>query len=492
MSPLHENEARILKLLKGSRVAGLDAIEKDLGIDADSALLALENLAESGAVRLSKIKAYDVSLTEEGKRYLKSFPEEELIKSLSGKKQERLSDIKNTVGLIWAKRNGWIETENGNARLTKAGEDAASGGADYAQRVLLNRIVHPGKEGIASVVDNNKSVVDNLIKRGLIMLRERNRVSGIDITDAGLKLSGAKTEEGIGALTRGMITSRGWAGKDFKGYDVNASSDVIYPARQHVMHEFIDVVRDIWLRMGFSEVEGPIVESAFWNFDALFEPQDHPSREMQDTFFLSNPKQIDIEDLELLDKVKKMHEKGWKEEWRAEVAKQALLRTQTTAVSARYINKFANAIESSYPLRLFSIGKVFRNESIDYKHLAELHQTDGIVIGNNLALSNLIETLKRFFSQLGIEARARPSYFPFVEPGLEMYYYDEKRGSITELGGAGIIRKEITKAMGTNKTVLAWGIGIERMLMRSIGVDLITDLYRNDIGWLNNRPELKI
>lgn len=175
------------------------------------------------------------------------------------------------------------------------------------------------------------------------------------------------------------------------------------------------------------------------------------------------------------------------------LAKQALLRTHTTSVSARHIRKFANAVESSYPIKLFSVGRVYRNESIDYRHLAEFYHTDGIIIGNNLTFANLIDTLKRFYSQFGFDdIRVKPAYFPFVEPGLEIYRYDEKRKNTMELCGAGIIRKEITKAMGTSKTVLAWGAGLERLLMNFSGVESITDIYRNDIGWLRSRPKIEI
>ena len=489
---MHEHETRILKLLKEKRISSLEGIEESLGIDSDAAMWALDGLSKSGAVKVSRVKTYEADIVNEGRDYLKSFPEEELVKSIGKKGQERLGDIKDNVALLWAKKNNWIEMREGYAKLTKAGAVAA-GGAGYAQRTVLEGISHADEGSIGLVLEKNRDVVGTLVKRGLLRVKERERISSIEITDAGAKLSGAKPEGGMGELTREIILSKSWMGRDFKKYDVNASSETFYPAREHLMHEFIDTVRGAWLNMGFSEMEGPIVESAFWNFDALFSPQDHPTRDMQDTFFLSNPKQIDIEDVEMLGRVRKEHEGAWKERWQERLATQALLRTHTTSVSARYIKKFANAVESSYPIKLFSVGKVFRNESIDYKHLAELCQTDGIVIGNNLTFANLIDTLKRFFSQLGIDdIRLKPSYFPFVEPGLEVYYYDEKRKSTTELCGAGIIRKEITKAMGTNKTVLAWGIGIERLLMHFFEVNSITDLYRNDMWWLRNRPKIEV
>ena len=259
------------------------------------------------------------------------------------------------------------------------------------------------------------------------------------------------------------------------------------------MREFINRIREIWLRMGFIEVSGPMIEPAFWNFDALFVPQDHPARDMQDTFFLSNPTEIDVDEIEVLRSIGSSHQKGWSETFNSELSKRALLRTHTTSVSVRNVRKFAKMVDSSDPVKLFSIGKVFRNEAIDYKHLAELHMVDGIMIGDGLTLSNLIYTLKDFMDQLGLpKARFKPSYFPFVEPSLEIHYFNEDLGEEIELAGAGVMRREITKAMGTDKAVLAWGMGIERLIMRSIKIDSLSDLYRNGIGWLNNREELKV
>lgn len=206
---------------------------------------------------------------------------------------------------------------------------------------------------------------------------------------------------------------------------------------------------------------------------------------------------MDIGDVALLERVKSMHLKGWGEEWRKEVASQPLLRTHVTSVSAHNIQRLANAVEE-YPLKLFSIGKVFRNESVDYKHLAELHQYEGIIIGKKLGMSNLIHTLKEFYSNIGFEIDKKsliikPSYFPFVEPGLEVsYVVDKEKGTTIELCGAGVIRKEITKALGTNNTVLAWGGGLDRLMFNVLDIKLLTELYDNNIGWLRKRGNLKI
>jgi phenylalanyl-tRNA synthetase alpha chain len=276
-------------------------------------------------------------------------------------------------------------------------------------------------------------------------------------------------------------------------YDINAPYEKVDAARMHPLHEMISKIRSAWLSMGFIESSGPIVESSFWNFDALFSPQDHPTRDMQDTFFLSNPKMLDIDDVELLGRVKTMHRKGWGQAFNEELSRQAVLRTHTTSVTIKGIHRFAKGLQESYPLKLFSVGRVFRNETVDYKHLAEFYQTDGIVIGDRLSLSNLMDVLKRFYSQLGMEeVRFKPSYFPFTEPSLEIQYYDEERKEELEIGGAGLIRKEITKAMGTDKTVLAWGLVVDRLMMHRLGISTITELYKNDVGWLRSRPVLKV
>ncbi|MGC8586555.1 MAG: phenylalanine--tRNA ligase subunit alpha [Candidatus Micrarchaeia archaeon] len=474
---MHVYEITLLKFLKKKRSASFEEL-KSTGIGEDAIRWAIEELSKIGAISVEREELESVELSEEGKSYLKEFPEERLIKELS-KGSMRIDAIKNKIGLIWAKKNGWIKIDGDKVELTEEGRSAV--GKEYALRSALNEIAKGTvREGAELGV---------LSKRKLVRIGKKSIIKNIVLTENGAKLN--PIEEGIGPLTPEMLKTGSWRGKSFKAYDVNAESAIIYPARMHPVHEFINIIRSTWIGMGFMEVSGPIIESAFWNFDALFSPQDHPTREMQDTFFLSNPKTIDIEDVEALSRVKAMHEHAWKERWHKDLAKQALLRTQTTSVSVHFIRKYAGIMNANYPVKLFSVGKVFRNESIDYKHLSELHQSDGIIIGDNLALSNLIATLKSFYEQVGFpDIRIRPSFFPFVEPGLEVYYHDDKLNDNIELCGAGIIRKEITKAMGLNKDVLAWGMGLERILMRYLGIERISELYENSVAWLRKRKEI--
>ncbi len=491
---MHEYELRLLKFLVENGEAEFEDLHERLGLGQDQLLWTIENLSKQNAVSVKRRAVKDIVLSDEGKEDVNGFPEEKLAKEVAAHGKLVISDVKDQVALSWAKRNGWISIKDGMVSLTDSGKKFVDR-ADYDARSVLARLSKANADDAGALVSKNREVVDNLAKRGLIEIRERNAVESILITKTGEEMLTRTSEEGVGALTKKLITSGEWRHVKFRPYDINAPVDAAYPGRMHPLREFINVVRSKWLEMGFVEVSGPIIESAFWNFDALFSPQDHPTREMQDTFFLSNPKQLTVEDIEVMNRVKKMHTSSWKEAWSEAVAKSAVLRTHTTSVSARYMHKLASTIDANYPLKLFSIGSVFRNESIDYKHLAELHQYDGIIVGDNLTLANLIDTLKKFYSKLGLDnVKLRPSYFPFTEPSLEAYYYDEEHGDSIELTGGGIIRREITKAMGINKTVLAWGGGIDRMLLnnRIFGMDSLLATYKNDIGWLRTRGNLKV
>ena len=493
---MHEHEAKLLEFIAKRSGASMEEIEKGTNIGRDSVLWALESLSKKGAVSVKKRSAKEIRVSEEGKRYLKEFPEESLVKALLSKKRDGISNIKDQIGLSWAKRNGWISVIGSTVSLTQEGAKAARGEKEYATRAAMARLASSSGKEAADVLDRYGEIAKTLSRRGLIDVKDRPVIENVSITKAGESLlSKEPKEQGIGMLTKELIKSEEWKRKRFKQYDVNAPADISYPARIHPVREFMNKIRSTWFEMGFVEVEGPIIESAFWNFDALFSPQDHPTRDMQDTFFLSNPKQLSIEDIELMKRVKEMHLAGWKEEWRQELARGAILRTHTTSVSARQMKKLASAMGSNYPTKMFSIGPVFRNESIDYKHLAEIRMYDGIIAGDNLTLANLIYTLRSFYGKLGLSGiSVRPSYFPFTEPSLEFFYFDKEHNDYVELCGGGIIRKEITKAMGLNKTVLAWGGGADRLLLNKsvFGVDTLPQLYKNDIAWLRSRGNVKV
>ena len=143
-------------------------------------------------------------------------------------------------------------------------------------------------------------------------------------------------------------------------------------------------------------------------------PQDHPARDEQDTFFLSTPKRIGVKDREVVRRIKEEHEKGWHAGWSEEFAMQAMLRTHTTSVTGRHVHQILSALGKGLgyelPVKLFTMGREMRNENIDYKHLADFYQSDGIIIGKDLTLANLFDVMIKLFKGVGIEKiRFRPS-----------------------------------------------------------------------------------
>ena len=243
-------------------------------------------------------------------------------------------------------------------------------------------------------------------------------------------------------------------------------------------------IATIFTDMGFEEMNGPEIQTSFWNFDALFQPQDHPARELADTFYLKGSAALPKDDA-LISRVKKIHEKFWGGEWKGENASKSVLRTHTTSVSASYLYNYC---KNKQPKKYFSMGKVFRNEATDYKHLAEFFQVEGIVVWEGATFRDLLGCLKEFYRKLGFEKiRFQPSYFPYTEPSLEISVYFEKKKQWLELGGAGIFRPEVSIPLCDRYPVLAWGLSLERPLMLLNDMDDIRDFYKSNAGWLRKQ-----
>jgi phenylalanyl-tRNA synthetase alpha chain len=295
-----------------------------------------------------------------------------------------------------------------------------------------------------------------------------------------------------------MIKTGQWVEKDgglyldYRGstyrprpYDVTLAADRIFPGKKHPYQRLIDFMRDIMLEMGFVEIKGQIVQSSFWNFDALFQPQDHPAREMQDTFYLDS-----LADIPDFTRVKEMHEcgrgaesTGWGGCWKPEVARQEVLRTHTTGVTIKYL-----AEHPEPPVKAFGIDRVYRREAIDATHTPEFEQLEGIVMDRDVTFSHLLGILKEFYAKMGFEeVRFRPGYFPYTEPSVEPEVFIDGLGWV-ELGGAGVFRKEVTAPFGIEHPVLAWGLGVSRVAMLKLGLKDLRLLYQSDVQWLRETP----
>ena len=340
-------------------------------------------------------------------------------------------------------------------------------------------------------IEIEKDKIKNLLSRKNV-IKEKDYINSIIyLTDLGQKLVENKIEikDEISNITNSIIINKEWKNKLIRPYNIDSFSPSKYGGKFNPFNDLILKIKQIFIEMGFQEIEGDYVESSFWNMDVLFIPQDHPAREMQDTLYLKNPSRININDKILLDKIKKVHQNGgitssigWGYKFDKNIGKKSLLRTHTTVNTVRYLYN-----NPKPPCKIFSIGKVFRKENIDPTHLPEFYQIEGIIYEKNTNFRQLIGILREFYNRIGFKKiRFRPGYFPYTEPSMEIdVFYNNKW---MELGGSGIFRPEVTEPIGINDPVLAWGLGLERLAMLIFNITDLRKIYSSDLGWLRNQP----
>lgn len=287
-----------------------------------------------------------------------------------------------------------------------------------------------------------------------------------------------------------------WTGPPIKQMNLNAQAKLPAVGCLHPLMKVRQEFREILLSMGFEEMRtNRFVESSFWNFDTLFQPQAHPARDAHDTFFLKKPASSRVTEnrREYFERVKQTHENGWKTgslgwrtEWKAEEAEKNILRTHTTAISSRTLNELADLYKQGdfRPRKFFSIDRVFRNETIDSTHLAEFHQIEGFCIGKNLTLGHLIGTIHEFFKRIGIpDVKFKPAYNPYTEPSMEIFGWSETKQDFIEVGNSGVFRPEMLLPMGLppDVNVIAWGLGLERQTMILYKIPKLMELFSSQI-----------
>jgi phenylalanyl-tRNA synthetase alpha chain len=339
----------------------------------------------------------------------------------------------------------------------------------------------------APVIAQLKGRQDMIVERAVVSRAIHLTPLGQEVLALGIEL-----KEEVAQLTPELIQSGKWREVSFRRYDISTFAPTSFPAKKHPLTRIADEVRRIFLRMGFQEIDDEYVQPAFWNMDTLFTPQDHPAREMQDTFYLRSPSRICLDqEKELMEKVRSVHENGgdsgslgWRYKWSREEAERALLRTHTTVNTIRYLSQHPDP-----PVKVFSLSRVFRKEAIDSTHLPEFVQIEGIVMEEHASFDMLVGILREFYRRMGFEQiRVRPGYFPYTEPSLEVEVM--WNGKWMELGGAGIFRPEVTAPFGIKYPVLAWGQGFERLAMLRWGLKDIRDLYVTDVEMLRQSPIL--
>ena len=294
-------------------------------------------------------------------------------------------------------------------------------------------------------------------------------------------------------LTKEMLDNKEWETEKFKEYNFETAGKEVGGGHLHALMRVRTEFRQILLEMGFQEMPtNRYVESSFWNFDALFQPQSHPARDAHDTFFLSNPSTTLTLPEDYVERTRQMHETGgqgsgslgYHYDWKRSEANKNLLRTHTTAVSARMLYKLANQPGGFQPAKYFSIDRVFRNEALDATHLAEFHQVEGVVADRNLSLGDLIGIITEFFRRIGItQLRFKPAYNPYTEPSMEIFGYHPDLKKWTEIGNSGIFRPEMLIPMGlpNDVRVIAWGLSLERPTMIKYRCKNIRELFGHKV-----------
>jgi phenylalanyl-tRNA synthetase alpha chain len=463
-----------------------DLVNRTL-LNIDQVRRGIEWLKYKGLVKVEESERKIVTLGDAGKRAVNDgLPEEILNNTLKNLKDVleikelrrmiRLDEKEFNAAIKHAKEKGIIRIENG--KLIYIGE-WYSREKDYEYK-LLKRI-HDSNGLFKEELDEKElKVLEYLIKRPGYIVEKSVKQVFVSLTEKGIEL--------VKQIQSGAI---------IRTLDVTARAPIIYAGRKHILQEVIDEVREILIGMGFEEIDGSIVQYSFWNFDALFTPQDHPAREMQDTFYIdidtgkkasssnNNSNSNDgIASDELIARVSDIHEASWRYRWSMDEAKRLVLRTHTTAVTIRYLAEHRPKEAS-----VFSIGRVFRNEKVNYKHLAEFHQIEGIVVSDDVTLRDLMGIQQEFYRRLGLsKVKFWPTYFPYTEPSLQSMVYHERLGRWVELFGMGIFRPEVTEPIGVKSRVLAWGGGLERIAMLKYGIDDVRELYSNRLSILRGTP----
>jgi phenylalanyl-tRNA synthetase alpha chain len=440
-----------------------------------------------------------ISLSNTGREYAEEgLPERRILKALNGENEIPMknlgskadldsSEVKIAIG--WLLKKKWATIDKGIVKITEEGRNAVS--KKYSDELLLDKLLEINKMIFFDHSYSIKEGFDLLKKRKGILDVKKEHKYYLKVTEKGKQLLdiGIELKEEATQLTHEQLKTGSWKDLKYRSYDIHAEHPETFPGKMHPLQRTIEDIRQIFLKMGFTESSGSILESAFWNFDCLFQPQDHAAREMQDTFYIKEPKNVNLPSNELVENVRMAHEtggntgsEGWGYSWDIEVAKQSVLRTHTTCVSARHL------AEHEPPLKMFSVGRVFRRETITYKHLPEFHQVEGIVAAEDINFKNLLGILKEFYHKLGFEVRFRPAYFPYTYLSVECEIYLPHKETWIELGGAGMFRPEVLEPLGVETPVAAFGLGIERLAMLRLDIKDIRMLYKSDIGWLRHLP----
>ncbi len=480
---LPPRQFKIVKYLCEAGI-GVDISELSgfLGVKESDLMRDLIELESKQLIKLEKTVKYLIRLSKLGLKYLElGLPEERVLKYLmSGDEKVSLKElasigldedeIKASLGHL--RKYGLVKLEGASVILVKK---ELSAFLEEVSRVkeLLRTHAEP------ILYDSVPEWAATLKRRKLVEVDDVKLIKVYPTQNLLKLMSEGKVVEGvlITNLTSEALVSGAWKKAIFKEFDVGVEVPARTPRLRHHYTLFVRYIKEILVEMGFEEVRGPYVESCLWNFDALFVPQYHPSRKETDVYYVDNAS-VEVKEVDVLERTKKIHEGVWKYGWREDVARMTVLRTHTTPVSLRTIYE-----RGAGEYRVFSFDRVFRPDTPDPTHLMEFHQLEGIIVGKKVTFRELLGFFKELAKRLGMEeVRFKPAYFPFTEPSVEGFVKHPKLGWIEVFPG-GMFRPEVlaSVALPPEYKVAAWGIGIDRLAMIVLGFDDIRNLYSCDL-----------
>jgi len=463
---LHDIEKQIINVLQSDPDLTEEKISQETKLSMDQIRRGVEWLRQKKLADVSESINISLSLGKNGLVALKNgLPERRLV-TLVRDGPKTFDEIRSSLhgfdfnaAISNAKKNDWINIEKTDtgSKISLKDPDAV---VPHDSELIISRL---GERTIISTEFDNTPLAEplkSLMERPDFIIADEEKTKTVSLSETGKKIDLAKLDSGA--------------------IDVEADVPHIHAARIHPLKDTINEIRDTFVHLGFTEITGDLSQSSFWNFDALFTPQDHPARELQDTFYLKGLNAKQLATPTQIKNVSSAHKKGWRYYWDIQEAKKMVLRTHTTCVTIKHL-----ADKKPDEARIFSLGRVFRNEKLSFKHLAEFNQVEGIVVGKHITLRDLMGIQKEFYRKIGLtKVKFWPTFFPYTEPSLQSMVYNEKLGKWIELFGMGIFRPEVTKPLGITKPVLAWGGGIERIAMLKFGLDDVREFYNNNLSWL--------
>jgi len=453
---LHDIEKQISKLLQSTPNLTEEQLAHETKLSMDQIRRGVEWLRQKSLADVIDSTNISYSLGKNGLDALKNgLPERRLV-NLVKDGPKTFDEIRGSLqgpdfnaAIAHAKKNDWINIEKTDTGSKISLKQEPTESQDEHVILLIDKAQKPRPD-----------LVKSLMERPDFIIQHEEKTKSVSLTETGKNID-------LGKLDSGAI-------------DVEADVPHVHAARIHPLKDTINEIRETFVHLGFTEILGNLSQSSFWNFDALFTPQDHPARELQDTFYLKDLNAKQIATPTQIKNVSNAHKKGWRYYWDIQEARRMVLRTHTTCITIKHL-----ADKKPDEARIFSLGRVFRNEKLSFKHLAEFNQVEGIVVGKHITLRDLMGIQKEFYRKIGLtKVKFWPTFFPYTEPSLQSMVYNEKLGKWIELFGMGIFRPEVTKPLGITKPVLAWGGGIERIAMLKFGVDDVREFYNNNLSWL--------